>query len=191
MQLDAAARKSQVCVSLVQALADLRGVAQSWEQQTADALGRIEQLKEMLGEGVDWQVSCPVKPSAAVGQQRLLCSSRALLAAVCARAAHDNLLQQLLHASTWHEPACSASRCCKGAAVAGLEAPGSLQIPTRSCALSWMQWLRCASAQVPSAARPASPSRSPRRSSSTITDPALDTILEDLPLVRPCACVLA
>ena len=31
-------------------------MAQAWERQTQEALSTIEHLKEMLGEGIDWQV---------------------------------------------------------------------------------------------------------------------------------------
>lgn len=33
-----------------------KAVAQAWERQTQEALSMIEHLKEMLGEGIDWQV---------------------------------------------------------------------------------------------------------------------------------------
>ena len=53
---------------MLQGLKDARASAQAWEQQAAEALARVELLKEMLGEGVDWQVLLGGTP-AAQGQQ--------------------------------------------------------------------------------------------------------------------------
>ena len=41
----------------MQGLQDSKAVAQAWERQTQEGLARIEQLMEMLGEGIDWQAS--------------------------------------------------------------------------------------------------------------------------------------
>ena len=42
----------------LQGLQESRALAWAWELQAQEALTKIEHLKELLGEGIDWQVGC-------------------------------------------------------------------------------------------------------------------------------------